>query len=693
MTEQPINFVRADNLVAVRTVYGAKPRYIVSDVASGRYLAVSALAYRLLAQLDGVRSPAEAARGLGLDATALGATLRRLLAAGLVRPVGLPASAMQAPRPAGPVEGRYLFMRRELVELAPVLPMLDRLFGWLFRPLGVALWAVLGITALLALASGLADGAVFDWAGQFTAAEALALFLIFFGLKLCHELGHALALWRTAAAEGLPLHSVRAGVALMLFAPFPFTNASAAWGLSSKWRRAAVGAAGMYIESWAAIIAILIWSVSDDPLLRTACLQVAIVAGLTTLIFNLNPLGRMDGYYILGDLLERPNLAQRAQGAALATAARLFGIRPAADLPPLEPAMLAYWLGMLGYRLLVFFGMVWLALRFSALAALLMIGIAISLLLVRPALATARWLIAEATAPAQVKRRLFAVAGGSLAFLALVPLPAGISADGIVEASGARFVFPPRDVRIAAVAAIGNGDGPVMQLEAPDLLGERARVAAVQSEALELWRRAADSPEAGSAQVAAKAAEGAAHTLAGLDAEIARLTVASAPGWDPLDAADYAGAWVAPDRTRPLAVAIGRGAMRLHALVSEADAEVLRSGGGDAVARIAGRADRRFPARITRIDREARDTLPAAALGRPGGGNIAVDPTDSSGRRAETPMVSVWLTTGADAPTLRHGQRVELRLGAPSRPALWQAAAAAARLLETPVALDGVNAL
>jgi putative peptide zinc metalloprotease protein len=133
--------------------------------------------------------------------------------------------------------------------------------------------------------------------------------------------------------------------------------------------------------------------------------------------------------------------------------------------------------------------------------------------------------------------------------------------------------------------------------------------------------------------------------------------------------------------------------MRLHALVTEADAEALRTGDGKAVARIAGRADRRFAARIVRIDREARDTLPAAALGRPGGGNIAVDPTDPSGRSAETPMVSVWLTAAADAPALRHGQRVELRLGAPSRPALWQAATAAARLLETPVAPGDGNVL
>lgn len=130
-------------------------------------------------------------------------------------------------------------MRRELFELMPVLPAIDRVFGWLFKPVGVALWTILGLTALLRLASRIESADLFSWAQQFSTAEAFALFLVFFGLKLVHELGRAVALRRMAAAEGLPLHSVRAGVALMLLAPFPFTNASAAWGLASKWRGAA----------------------------------------------------------------------------------------------------------------------------------------------------------------------------------------------------------------------------------------------------------------------------------------------------------------------------------------------------------------------------------------------------------------------------------------------------------------------
>ena len=168
--------------------------------------------------------------------------------------------------------------------------------------------------------------------------------------------------------------------------------------------------------------------------------------------------------------------------------------------------MLAYWAGMLAYRLLIFAGMVWLAQKVSPVAALVMLAIAVSLLLVRPALTTSRWLIAEAADPPRVKRRLVAITAGIAAFLMLVPLPAGIAADGIVEVTGARFVFPPRDVRVVAVNA--GGDAPLLRLESPDLVGERALAAARQSEALERWRRAVDSPDGGSAQAAAELASG-----------------------------------------------------------------------------------------------------------------------------------------------------------------------------------------
>lgn len=106
-------FARADNLAVVRSMVSGRPRYIVSDVA-GRYLALSASAYLLLGRLDGATSPQSAAAGV-MAATETAAVLRRLVGAGLVRGAGAPPPAASVPQRRGPLEGRYLFVRRELV--------------------------------------------------------------------------------------------------------------------------------------------------------------------------------------------------------------------------------------------------------------------------------------------------------------------------------------------------------------------------------------------------------------------------------------------------------------------------------------------------------------------------------------------------------------------------------------------------
>lgn len=677
-TEAP-PFARRPDLAVVRTVFRGKPRYIVSDVPGGRHLALAPRPYALLSRLDGRTSLGTVLAELGMAKAEGEILLKRLLAAGLI---AAPGFKTDTAAPAQPIEGKALFVRKELVELAPFLPTVDRLMGWLFRPAVGLLWGLLAVTALLLFVADDGRSDVMAWVGQFDAGQAVLLYLIFVALKLLHELGHAIAFWRMAAAEGLAVQSIRAGIAVMLVMPFPFTNVTSAWRLQSKWRRAVVGVAGMYVESWVAILAILFWASVDDPLLRSAAIQVATVAAVTTLLFNLNPFGRMDGYYVAADLLERPNLMQRASAAAMATAARLFRVRPMAELPRPEPWLLAYWAGMLAYRLLVFGGLVWLAHKVSPWASLLILAVAVSLLVIRPALSTGRRLVAMAADPARIRRRLLLFVAAVAAVLLLVPVPAGVSSVGVVEAKGARFIYPPRDVRVREVAPSGAANGvTALQLESPDLADAQRQADIRTAEAMARWRQATSLGEEG-AQAAAETAAGQQAISATLAQEEAMLQLQASAGWDPLNAADYAGSWVSPNPRQPLAVVLPGNAWRLHALVAEAEADRLRNGSGAAAVRIAGRPDLRFGARIERIASTATLRLPSEALGKPAGGPLTVDPADPTGRRLLIPMVDVWLVPDAGAPALRHGQRLELRLGAPARPLAWQAVTAAIPLLD-----------
>ena len=134
----------------------------------------------------------------------------------------------------------------------------------------------------------------------------MPLALAFLALKALHEFGHGFAV----KAFGGAVHEF--GVMILVFAPLPYVDASAASAFRSKWRRALVGAAGMIVEVFFAALALYVWLAVEPGLVRALAFDAMLVAGVSTVMFNGNPLLRYDGYYILADLLEIPNLAQRA---------------------------------------------------------------------------------------------------------------------------------------------------------------------------------------------------------------------------------------------------------------------------------------------------------------------------------------------------------------------------------------------
>lgn len=127
-------------------------------------------------------------------------------------------------------------------------------------------------------------------------------------VKCIHELAHALA----CKHFGGRCHEI--GVMLLAFVPCLYCDVSDAWRLSSKWQRIAVSSAGMIVELLIAALALLCWWNTEPGLLQLWCLSVVIVCSVGTVLINANPLLRYDGYYILSDLLEVPNLATRSRG-------------------------------------------------------------------------------------------------------------------------------------------------------------------------------------------------------------------------------------------------------------------------------------------------------------------------------------------------------------------------------------------
>lgn len=183
-----------------------------------------------------------------------------------------------------------------------------RWWGWMFHPLTVAFVLAVDIASLVFLAVRFDDiSARLPEFQQFFAWPNLAyLWMAMAATKIIHEFGHGLS----CKYFGAECHGM--GIMLLVFSPTMYCDVSDSWMLKNKWQRIAIAVAGMYIEVFLAAIAIFLWWNSKPGLFNHLCLNVFFISTATTVIFNANPLMRYDGYYILSDYLEIPNLRQKA---------------------------------------------------------------------------------------------------------------------------------------------------------------------------------------------------------------------------------------------------------------------------------------------------------------------------------------------------------------------------------------------
>ena len=151
---------------------------------------------------------------------------------------------------------------------------------------------------------------------------------------LIHELGHAFACRRF----GGECHEL--GIMFLVLIPTPYVDASTAWAFPNKWHRIFVGAAGMIVELFFAAICVFVWlNTNPNELISQLAFNAMLVAGVSTVIFNANPLLRYDGYYMLSDWLEIPNLQQKSKDYLLGLIKRhVFRVKAHQPLPPGERA-------------------------------------------------------------------------------------------------------------------------------------------------------------------------------------------------------------------------------------------------------------------------------------------------------------------------------------------------------------------
>jgi len=321
-TTRPVGLRKRGDLIVIRQLYQGQAWFVVKDPISLHYFRFRPEEYALLemldgqASLDGLKDGFEEQfppRRITLDELArFIATLHRS---------GLVIGDRQGQGPQLYERWRQRKWKEWVAWLSNIMAlrfrgidpdwMLKKLrpwFGWIFSPSAIIAALAFAASALLLV---LVNFAVFrsklpEFNQFFAAGNWLYLGIALALTKVFHEFGHGLS----CKYYGGECHEM--GVMLLVFTPCLYCDVSDSWMLQNKWKRAAIGAAGMYVEVVLAAVATYLWWNSHPGMFNQLCLDVMFVSSVSTILFNANPLLRYDGYYILSDVLEIPNLRQKA---------------------------------------------------------------------------------------------------------------------------------------------------------------------------------------------------------------------------------------------------------------------------------------------------------------------------------------------------------------------------------------------
>ncbi len=369
----------------------------------------------------------------------------------------------------------YLFFRIPLANP-------DRFYGWLaphlrclFSP---AVWVVLAILGLSALWQLLGQWdrftATFSYA--FSVEGLLWLGVSLLLLKTAHEMGHGVA------ARHHGLHVTRTGIAFLVLWPVLYTDVNDIWKLGDWRRRLQISVAGVATELGLAVLATWGWLLLPEGPLQSALFIVATTAWILSLAINLNPLLRFDGYYLLSDLLDYPNLQEDAFAAARYGVRRLTGLqeeRPSSGHLahwPLAAFGYATWL----YRAALFSGIAWFV--YTSFPKLLGVPLALVELLWfigRPVWREVQIQIQRRSEIARGRRRLGMLLMAALLLLLALPWSGRVSAPAYLAIEGRRTLYAPQASRVEVVAVregqrVAAGD-LLIRLVSPELTLRRVQ--------------------------------------------------------------------------------------------------------------------------------------------------------------------------------------------------------------------------
>ncbi len=514
-SERPLRFRIRPDLEIRPLEYQRRRFWVLQDPIGLKHYFITDQEHTLLRLLDGRTSVGELQHRFTeayppqrLGAAQIQAFLVRLQREGLLVSAGPDAATTQLRRQSWRQlswkhVGYWLAYRIPILNPDPILRRLVPYLGWLFRLPAVTalLLAGLLVAAWIVIPGDLPASGKAAVEGMLAGRNLVLLAVALFVVRALHEWGHALA----CRAAGRSCSEM--GVTLLMGMPVLYCDVSSAWTLNSKWKRMAISAAGMYVEWIVAAACLVLWYASKPGLFQSICLNIVLVCSVGTLLLNGNPLMRYDGYYLLADWLEIPNLDHVGRAALKRRVwTFLFGVSPGRE--HLVDRRRERWCAVYAvlasaYRmtlLLGVLGFLYLLLEPHRLERIVVVlGCALAAWLIgERILATGREL-AERHVTGQLDWRRFSIRSTALlllvASLLWVPLPHRVRAPAVFEPQIFQPLYVTAPGRIQAAVTAGQrvaAGEVIVQLENPEL-HHRAAELATERKRLEMRLQALEA--------------------------------------------------------------------------------------------------------------------------------------------------------------------------------------------------------
>jgi len=621
--------------------------YVVQDRFTGRHHRFSPEAYQLIGLMDGRRTLgtiwetacAKLGDHMPTQDEVIG-LLSQLFRSDLLQTSALPNFEDLQQRQSLGQRNRLLAnlrspmsVRFPLIDpdrfLTTSLPLVQPFIGW-----GAALVWLLVVSVAIVLAVVHWPDLVMNFSDQLLSMQNLLLIsLIYPLLKLLHEFGHAYLVKKW----GGEVHEM--GIMLLVFMPIPYVDATSSLSFRDKRRRMLVGAAGILVELFVASLALLIWLNVEPGAISAAAYNVMLIAGVSTLLFNGNPLLRFDAYYVLADFLEIPNLGQRSNRYIGYLCQRyLLAVEKVES--PASASGEAWWL--FAYASASFIYRIFISIRIILFVAgkFFFVGVLLAAwagfgMLVAPLMRVAKFLFRDARMQRKRGRILMVVLlplGLLLSGLCFLPLPHFTGCEGVTWAPEESRIHAGADGFITEILT-GSGESVVpgtvlLRSENPQLDAQTRLLEAQLAEYHARYRLSLQNDRTESSLLK--------EELARIEAELAR---AREQQKELVLQSNTSGIVVLPQeedlpgrflrRGTPVGYILNQQQMRVRVLVPQADVERVRGDTQKVEIRLAEQISTVYPATVIREVPAASRELPSLALSLEGGGRFVLDPRES----------------------------------------------------------------